>query len=279
MPGEERGVTPCRRSRGVWVQGGNVERASRVARRGRGRSSPSAVRSTCTPRRASGAVSTSSGPRVITTWSSTWRRWSSWTPRAGCAGRRPHAGAGRTTARCGWCVPGEDPQGVLHHGLTKVSPSTTPCQEALDDTSGVPDGTANRARPGAGRSRTADRRIAVPGRARAGAPRGWSPWRSRGWLGMDEARLDEIRLAVGEICACAVRRSLQNGGPGDVLVESTTRAPPSTSRSPTPRPPGTAEEESVPLPLVRGWPTPSASRRLPAARRRGPDDLGARTQR
>jgi len=44
--------------------------------------------------------------------------------------------------------------------------------------------------------------------------------------GMDEVRLDEIRLAVGEVCARAVRRSLQSGKPaGDVLVELDDQGP------------------------------------------------------
>lgn len=37
--------------------------------------------------------------------------------------------------------------------------------------------------------------------------------------GLDEARLDEIRLAVGEMCARAVRRSLDTGAGDGVLVE------------------------------------------------------------
>lgn len=37
--------------------------------------------------------------------------------------------------------------------------------------------------------------------------------------GLDEARLDEIRLAVGEMCARAVRRSTLTGAGGPVSVE------------------------------------------------------------
>lgn len=37
--------------------------------------------------------------------------------------------------------------------------------------------------------------------------------------GLDEARLDEIRLAVGEVCARAVRRCLSTGVLGAVQVE------------------------------------------------------------
>lgn len=37
--------------------------------------------------------------------------------------------------------------------------------------------------------------------------------------GLDEARLDEIRLAVGEMCARAVRRSTESGSADSVCVE------------------------------------------------------------
>jgi anti-sigma regulatory factor (Ser/Thr protein kinase) len=71
--------------------------------------------------------------------------------------------------------------------------------------------------------------------------------------GMDEVRLDEIRLAVGEVCARAVRRSLQSGKPaGDVLVELDDQGPTLdvvvTDRAGLPE----SDEESVSLPLVRG---------------------------
>ena len=48
--------------------------------------------------------------------------------------------------------------------------------------------------------------------------------------GIDEVRVEEVRLAVGEMCARAVRRSLQNGGGRGATCSSssTTRAPPST---------------------------------------------------
>jgi anti-sigma regulatory factor (Ser/Thr protein kinase) len=70
--------------------------------------------------------------------------------------------------------------------------------------------------------------------------------------GMDEVRLDEIRLAVGEVCARAVRRSLQSGKPGDVVVELDDQGPTLdvvvTDGAGLPE----SEEESVSLPLVRG---------------------------
>jgi anti-sigma regulatory factor (Ser/Thr protein kinase) len=71
---------------------------------------------------------------------------------------------------------------------------------------------------------------------------------------MDEVRLDEIRLAVGEVCARAVRRSLQSGKPGggDVVVELEDQGPTLdvvvTDGAGLPE----SEEESVSLPLVRG---------------------------
>ena len=71
--------------------------------------------------------------------------------------------------------------------------------------------------------------------------------------GMDEVRLDEIRLAVGEVCARAVRRSLQWSKPGgDVVVELDDQGPTLdvvvTAGAGLPE----SEEESVSLPLVRG---------------------------
>jgi Histidine kinase-like ATPase domain len=70
--------------------------------------------------------------------------------------------------------------------------------------------------------------------------------------GMDEVRLDEVRLAVGEVCARAVRRSLASGKPGDVVVELDDRGPTLdvvvTDGAGLPE----SEEESVSLPLVRG---------------------------
>ncbi len=70
--------------------------------------------------------------------------------------------------------------------------------------------------------------------------------------GMDEVRLDEIRLAVGEMCARAVRRSLQSGKQGDVLVELDDQGPTLDVTVTDGSDVGDVEEESVSLPLVRG---------------------------
>ena len=70
--------------------------------------------------------------------------------------------------------------------------------------------------------------------------------------GMDEVRLDEIRLAVGEVCARAVRRALQSGKPGDVVVELDDQGPTLDVVVTDGAGLGESEEESVSLPLVRG---------------------------
>ena len=70
--------------------------------------------------------------------------------------------------------------------------------------------------------------------------------------GLDEVRLDEIRLAVGEMCARAVRRSLQSGKRGDVLVELDDHGPTLDVVVTDGAGLGESEEESVSLPLVRG---------------------------
>lgn len=70
--------------------------------------------------------------------------------------------------------------------------------------------------------------------------------------GMDEVRLDEIRLAVGEVCARAVRRSLLSGKPGDVVVELDDQGPTLDVVVTDAAGVGESEEESVSLPLVRG---------------------------
>ncbi len=70
--------------------------------------------------------------------------------------------------------------------------------------------------------------------------------------GMDEARLDEIRLAVGEVCARAVRRSLQSGHPGDILVELNDQGPTLDVVVTDGAGLAESEDESVSLPLVRG---------------------------
>jgi anti-sigma regulatory factor (Ser/Thr protein kinase) len=71
--------------------------------------------------------------------------------------------------------------------------------------------------------------------------------------GMDEVRLDEVRLAVGEVCARAVRRSLQSGKPGgDVVVELDDQGPTLDVVVTDGAGLAESEEESVSLPLVRG---------------------------
>jgi anti-sigma regulatory factor (Ser/Thr protein kinase) len=70
--------------------------------------------------------------------------------------------------------------------------------------------------------------------------------------GMDEVRLDEIRLAVGVVCARAVRRSLQSGKPGDVVVELDDQGPTLDVVVTDGAGLAESEEESVSLPLVRG---------------------------
>ena len=70
--------------------------------------------------------------------------------------------------------------------------------------------------------------------------------------GMDEVRLDEIRLAVGEVCARAVRRSLRSGKPGDVVVELEDQGPTLDVVVTDGADLDESDEESVSLPLVRG---------------------------
>jgi anti-sigma regulatory factor (Ser/Thr protein kinase) len=70
--------------------------------------------------------------------------------------------------------------------------------------------------------------------------------------GMDEVRLDEIRLAVGEVCARAVRRSLRSGKPGDVVVELEDQGPTLDVVVTDGAGLDESDEESVSLPLVRG---------------------------
>lgn len=70
--------------------------------------------------------------------------------------------------------------------------------------------------------------------------------------GLDEARLDEIRLAVGEVCARAVRRCQETGVLSAVLVELQDGGPELdvvvTDRAAAPE----SEDEYVALALVRG---------------------------
>jgi anti-sigma regulatory factor (Ser/Thr protein kinase) len=70
--------------------------------------------------------------------------------------------------------------------------------------------------------------------------------------GLDESKLDEIRLAVGEMCARAVRRALQTGAGGAVEVEVDDRGP---MFGITVRDHAAAEDgddEAIALALVRG---------------------------
>jgi anti-sigma regulatory factor (Ser/Thr protein kinase) len=70
--------------------------------------------------------------------------------------------------------------------------------------------------------------------------------------GLDEVRLDEIRLAVGEICARAVRRCLRTGARGAVEVEIDDGGPvfgiTVTDRAAAPD----GDDEAIALALVRG---------------------------
>jgi anti-sigma regulatory factor (Ser/Thr protein kinase) len=70
--------------------------------------------------------------------------------------------------------------------------------------------------------------------------------------GLDEARLDEVRLAVGEVCARAVRRSQRAGAKGRLLVEMDDG--PSTFAVEVTDHAGAVdlEEESIALALARG---------------------------
>lgn len=71
--------------------------------------------------------------------------------------------------------------------------------------------------------------------------------------GLDEARLDEVRLAVGEVCARAVRRSQRSGAVERVLVEMDDG--PATFSVEVTDHVGAVdleEEESIALALVRG---------------------------
>jgi anti-sigma regulatory factor (Ser/Thr protein kinase) len=73
--------------------------------------------------------------------------------------------------------------------------------------------------------------------------------------GLDETRLDEIRLAVGEMCARAVRRSGFTGAGGAVLVEIDDSWPffeiSVTDNASAPD----GDDEAIALALVRGLAT------------------------
>jgi anti-sigma regulatory factor (Ser/Thr protein kinase) len=70
--------------------------------------------------------------------------------------------------------------------------------------------------------------------------------------GLDEVRLDEVRLAVGEVCARAVRRSLDTGALGAVEVEIDDVGPlfaiTVTDKASLPD----GDDEAIALALVRG---------------------------
>ena len=70
--------------------------------------------------------------------------------------------------------------------------------------------------------------------------------------GLDEVRLDEIRLATGEMCARAVRRCLRTGVAAAVLVEIDDSGPvfdvSVTDQAAAPD----GDDEAIALALVRG---------------------------
>ena len=70
--------------------------------------------------------------------------------------------------------------------------------------------------------------------------------------GLDEARLDEIRLAVGEMCARAVRRSSQAGVEGPVCVEIEDGGPVLGIAVTDYAAVGDNDDEAIALALVRG---------------------------
>lgn len=70
--------------------------------------------------------------------------------------------------------------------------------------------------------------------------------------GLDEARLDEIRLAVGEMCARAVRRATQTGSLGSVCVEIDDGGPVLGITVTDQAGVGDGDDEAIALALVRG---------------------------
>ncbi len=70
--------------------------------------------------------------------------------------------------------------------------------------------------------------------------------------GIDETRLDEVRLAVGEVCARAVRRCQENGVAAGVLVEMDDRGPRFEITVTDHADAAEGEEEYISLALVRG---------------------------
>jgi anti-sigma regulatory factor (Ser/Thr protein kinase) len=70
--------------------------------------------------------------------------------------------------------------------------------------------------------------------------------------GFDEARLDEVRLAVGEVCARAVRRCLGSAVPGAVEVGIDDAGPVFGITVTDPASAVDGDDEAVALALVRG---------------------------
>lgn len=68
----------------------------------------------------------------------------------------------------------------------------------------------------------------------------------------DETRLDEVRLAVGELCARAVRRCQETGARGGVLVEMVDHVTQFEITVTDPADAGEGEDEYISLALVRG---------------------------
>jgi anti-sigma regulatory factor (Ser/Thr protein kinase) len=70
--------------------------------------------------------------------------------------------------------------------------------------------------------------------------------------GLDETRLDEIRLAVGEVCARAVRRCLGSGALGAVQVEINDISPLFAITVTDAAAAEDGDDEAIALALVRG---------------------------
>lgn len=70
--------------------------------------------------------------------------------------------------------------------------------------------------------------------------------------GIDETRLDEVRLAVGEVCARAVRRCRESSVAASVLVELDDRGPRFEVTVTDHADAADGEEEYISLALVRG---------------------------
>ena len=70
--------------------------------------------------------------------------------------------------------------------------------------------------------------------------------------GLDEARLDEIRLVVGEVCARAVRRCLQTGAQGVIEVDIDDGGPLFAITVADRASAADGDDEAIALALVRG---------------------------